>query len=76
MEADLLKIGARRVVFRAVDFLFGLGWEEEIKGDPCSVEDDSASLTGDLSAKEPVSLIKIGSCSEGFIGLEVLYEAI
>jgi len=76
VEAGLLETGAGRVVFWAVDFLFRLGWAGEIKGDPCSVEADSASLTGELSAEELVSSIRIGSYSEGFTGLEVLREAI
>ena len=40
------------------------------------VEADSASLSGELSAEEPISSIRMGSCSEGFTGLEVLCEAI
>jgi len=33
-------------------------------------------LTSELSVEEPVSSIRMGSYSEGFIGLEVLCEAI
>ena len=50
-----------------------------IKGDPCSVEAVSDSLIGELSAEEPISSIRIGSCFKSFTylgALEVLCEAI
>jgi len=78
-EVILLETGVWRVVFRAVVFLLRLGWARGIKGDPYSVEVVSDSLTGELSLEEPVSSIRIGSCSECFTGLgalEVLCEAI
>jgi len=55
--AGLLETGLWRVVFQAVVFLLRLGWAGGIKGDPCSVEANSASLTGELLVEEPVSLI-------------------
>jgi len=67
------------VFFRAVVCLLRLGLAGGIKGDPCLVEAVSDSLIGELSAEEPVSSIRKGSCFEGFTdlgALEVLCEAI
>jgi len=78
-KAILLETGVWRVVFWVVVFLLGLGWAGGIKGDPCSVEAVSDSLICELSAEEPVSSIRIGSCFKGFTdlgALEVLCEAV
>jgi len=66
------------VVFWAACFLLGLGLAGGTRVEPCSVGASPASLTRELSMEEPISLIKIGSCSEGVIDLYnfgVLLEA-
>jgi len=53
------------VVFHAVCFPLGLGLAGGTRVEPCSAGASLASLTGEVLAEEPVSAIKIGSCSEG-----------
>ena len=60
-------------------FLFGARFGRRDQVEPCSVGASLVSLIGEFSAKEPVSSIKIGSCSEDLADLgnfEVLLEAI
>jgi len=56
----------------------GLGLAGGTTVEPCSAGASPTSLTGELSVEEPVSSIKIGSCSEGVAGLgnfEMFLEA-
>ena len=78
VEAFRLGIGMETVVFHAVCFPLGLGLAGGTRVEPCSAGASPASLTRELSVEEPVSSIKIGSCSEGVADLgnfEVLLEA-
>ena len=73
-----LGTGVETGVFWAVCFFLGLGLAGETRVEPCSAGASPVSLTGEFSAKEPVSSINIGSCSEGLADLgnfEVLLEA-
>jgi len=59
-------------------FFLGLGLAGGTKVDSCSAGASPASLTGELSAEEVVSSIKIGSCSKGLAdsgNFEVFLEA-
>ena len=76
-DAFRLETGIETVVFWAVCFLLGLGLAGGIRVEPYSVGASPVSLTGEFSAEELVSSIKIGSYLEGLTDLgncEVLLE--